>query len=73
MGKLRPIPTAKVIRIIEKHGFKKVRSGKHTTFKKTTSSGKVLTTWFHLEMKSLYSLYNTLLNKPKFQERSLNN
>ncbi len=45
MGKLRPLSTAKVIRILEKHGFKKVRSRKHTTFKKFLPSGKVLTTW----------------------------
>ena len=45
MGKLKPIAPAKVIRILEKHGFEKVMSRKHTTFKKTESSGKVLTTW----------------------------
>ena len=45
MGKLRPLSTTKVIRILEKHGFNKVRSRKHTTFKKSLSSGKVLTTW----------------------------
>jgi len=45
MGKLRPLPTIKVIKILEKHGFVKIRSRKHTTFKKTLPSGKVLTTW----------------------------
>jgi len=45
MGKLKPLDTNKVIRILENHGFVKVRSRKHTTFKKTTSLGKVLTTW----------------------------
>ena len=44
MGKLKPIAPAKVIRILEKHGFRQVRSRKHTTFKKTLSDGKVLTT-----------------------------
>lgn len=45
MGKLRPLSTEKVIRILEKHGFQKVRSRKHTTFKKTLPTGEVLTTW----------------------------
>lgn len=45
MGKLHPLDTDKVIRILEKHGFEKVRSRKHTTFKKRLSSGDVLTTW----------------------------
>ncbi len=45
MGKLRPLPTKEVIRILEKHGFQETRSSKHITFKKTLPSGKVLTTW----------------------------
>jgi predicted RNA binding protein YcfA (HicA-like mRNA interferase family) len=45
MGKLRPLAQHKVISILEKNGFKNVRSGKHITFKRTDSSGKVLTTW----------------------------
>ena len=45
MGKIKPLPTAKVISILEGNGFVKVRSRKHTTFKKTEPSGKVLTTW----------------------------
>lgn len=45
MGKLKPLPQRKVIQILEKNGFKRVRSGKHITFKKVTSNGKVLTTW----------------------------
>jgi predicted RNA binding protein YcfA (HicA-like mRNA interferase family) len=45
MSKLKPLPTKKVIRILEKNGFKRERTGKHITFKKTLSSGKVLTTW----------------------------
>ena len=45
MGKLGPLNTAEVIRVLEKHGFKEVRSRKHTTFKKFLPSGKVLTTW----------------------------
>lgn len=45
MGKLRPLDTTKVIKILEKNGFQKVRSRKHTTFKKVDPSGKILTTW----------------------------
>ncbi len=42
--KLRPLPQRKVIKVLEKNGFKQVRAGKHLTFKKI-SGGKVLTTW----------------------------
>jgi len=45
MGKLKPLNTNEVIKILEKHGFEKVRSRKHTTFKKTLPSGEILTTW----------------------------
>lgn len=45
MAKLRPLPQYKVIQILKKNGFQEVRSGKHITFKKITSDGKVLTTW----------------------------
>lgn len=45
MGKLKPLPTKEVIRILEKNGFKEVRSRKHITFKKKLPSGKILTTW----------------------------
>lgn len=45
MGKLKPLPKKKVVKILEKNGFKKVKSGKHITFKKTAEEGRVLTTW----------------------------
>lgn len=45
MGKLKPLKQREVIRILEKNGFKKVRSGKHITFKKIISPEKILTTW----------------------------
>lgn len=45
MGKLRPLPQDKVVRILESNGFVQVRSGKHITFKKTAPDGTVLTTW----------------------------
>ena len=44
-GKLRPLSQNEVVKILESNGFKVVRSGKHITFKKTNSGGKVLTTW----------------------------
>jgi len=45
MGKLRPLLQRNIIKILEKNGFKEVRAGKHITFKKTISHGKILTTW----------------------------
>ncbi len=57
MGKIRPLPTTQVIKILEKHGFKEVRSRKHTTFKKYLPSGKVLTTWVpHYKEVSVFVL-----------------
>ncbi len=45
MGKLKPLPQREVVQILQRNGFQEVRSRKHTTFKKTTSDGRVLTTW----------------------------
>ena len=45
MGRLKPLPTKEVIRILERNGFQQVRVSKHITFKKTLPTGKVLTTW----------------------------
>ncbi|MCK4553932.1 type II toxin-antitoxin system HicA family toxin [Candidatus Parcubacteria bacterium] len=45
MAKLRPLAQNKVIKILEKNGFRKIRSSKHITFKKIASDGKILTTW----------------------------
>lgn len=44
MGKLRPLPQNKVIKILENNGFKLVRSEKHLTFKKLKGR-KILTTF----------------------------
>lgn len=59
MGKLRPLPQKKVIQILEKNGFKEVKSGKHITFKKITPDGKILTTWVphHREVTVLVIQY----------------
>ena len=43
--KLSPLPQRKVIKILVNNGFKKARSGKHITFKRVNSDGKILTTW----------------------------
>lgn len=45
MAGLKPLPQSQVIKILENNGFRKVKSGKHITFKKKLSAGKVLTTW----------------------------
>ncbi len=45
MGKLNPLPQKRVIQTLKNNGFKKTKSGKHITFKKTTKNGKILTTW----------------------------
>lgn len=45
MGKLKPLPQSKVIRILENNGFQRFRAGKHITFKKSTATGRILTTW----------------------------
>jgi len=43
--RLKPLPQNKVFQILEKNGFRKVKSGKHITFKKNLSDGRILTTW----------------------------
>lgn len=45
MPRLQQLGQAKVIKILEANGFRQARSGKHITFKKTDSRGKVWTTW----------------------------
>ena len=45
MAGLKPLPQSHIIRILEDNGFRKVKLGKHITFKKKLASGKILTTW----------------------------
>jgi predicted RNA binding protein YcfA (HicA-like mRNA interferase family) len=45
MAKIKPLQQARIIAILESNGFKKVKSGKHFTFKKYLIDGRVLTTW----------------------------
>ncbi len=45
MARLRPLPRQKVVKILKSNGFRRVRSGKHATFKKKDRSGRVLITW----------------------------
>lgn len=44
MGKLRPLSQNKIIKILEKNGFKLARSRKHFTFKKSKDN-RILTTF----------------------------
>ena len=46
-GKLRPLDQSKVIKILMKNGFERVRTRKHITFKKKDSK-RVLITWVPL-------------------------
>lgn len=50
VGRLRPLDQNKVIKILEKNGFEKVRTRKHITFKKKDliNPNRVLTTWVPL-------------------------
>ncbi len=45
MAGLLQLSRRKVEGILKDNGFKKVRSSKHTTYKKQLSKKKVLTTW----------------------------
>lgn len=45
MTRLKPLAQSKIIKILKKNGFQKIRSGKHITFKKIVSPEKILTTW----------------------------
>lgn len=45
MGKLKPLPQKRIIQILENNGFRKIKSGKHISFKKVAVGGKILTTW----------------------------
>lgn len=57
MTKIKPLKRKFVISILEKNGFKQVRSRKHLTFKKYVKDGKVLTTWVsHHEEISVFVL-----------------
>jgi len=52
MGKLKPLPQKEVIQILKNNGFRESRKGKHITFKKKLSNGRILTTWvpYHREI-----------------------
>jgi predicted RNA binding protein YcfA (HicA-like mRNA interferase family) len=45
MGKLKPLPQKRIINILQENGFRKIKSAKHITFKKTAANGRILTTW----------------------------
>ena len=69
MGKLRPLTQAKVIEILASNGFKKVRSSKHITFKKTDANGRVLTTWVpHHKETTLFVIKHIIKQTEKPRE-----
>lgn len=45
MSKAKPLKRKFVVSILEQNGFREIRSGKHTTFKKRVENGEMLTTW----------------------------
>ncbi|MDP2974314.1 MAG: type II toxin-antitoxin system HicA family toxin [Candidatus Diapherotrites archaeon] len=73
MSRFQPLNQLKVIKILESNGFTQARSGKHITFKKTDSKGKVWTTWVphHKEVTAFvvkYIIRQTGKPKEEFQE-----
>lgn len=45
IGKLTPLPQSRIFQILKANGFKETKSGKHITFKRTSTDGCILTTW----------------------------
>lgn len=69
MGKLRELKQREVIRVLEKNGFKKVRSRKHITFKKIISPEKILTTWVpHHKTVTLFVIQHIIKQTEKSRE-----
>lgn len=69
MGKLRQLNQQKIIRILEKNGFEKVRSRKHITFKKIISPDKILTTWVpHHKIVTLFVIEHIIKQTEKSRE-----
>lgn len=67
-GRLRPLPQRKVIKILERNGFQRVRSGKHITFKKIRD-GRILTTWVpHHKMVTIFVLNYIIKQTEKQRE-----
>jgi len=57
------------MKILNNNNFKEVRSGKHITFKKTDSDGKVLTTWVpHHDEVSVFVLHYIIRQTKKPRE-----
>ncbi len=72
MAKLKPLSQRSIVRILEKNGFRKVRSGKHITFKKKVQGDRVLTTWMphHREVSAFvinYIIKQTGKNREEFE------
>ncbi|PIV46725.1 hypothetical protein COS21_03755 [bacterium (Candidatus Gribaldobacteria) CG02_land_8_20_14_3_00_41_15] len=55
MGKLKSLKQKAVVKILESNGFARTKAGKHLTFKKKLTDGRVLTTWVpHHQMVSVF-------------------
>jgi len=69
VGKLRQLKQNEVIKILESNGFVQTRSSKHITFKKTESSGNVLTTWVpHHKEVSIFVIQHIIKQTGKPRE-----
>ena len=70
--RLRPLEQNKIIRILEKNGFVRVREGKHITFKKTDSKSKVWTTFVpHHKEVTIFVLQYIIRQTGKSREEFL--
>ena len=69
MGKLKPLPQGKVIKILTDNGFREVRSGKHITFKKAVQGGRILTTWVpHHRIVTVFVIQYIIKQSEKVRE-----
>ncbi|MCD6414292.1 MAG: type II toxin-antitoxin system HicA family toxin [Candidatus Diapherotrites archaeon] len=66
---LRQLPRHKVEKILKDNGFKRVRSSKHTTYKKKVSRNKILTTWVpHHKTVTLFVIQHIIRQTEKPRE-----
>jgi len=71
VGKLRPLDQRKVIKILEKNGFEKVRTRKHMTFKKKDPKNpdRMLITWVPLHKEvTLFVVKHIIRQTGKLRE-----
>jgi predicted RNA binding protein YcfA (HicA-like mRNA interferase family) len=65
MTNVKPLKRKFVISVLERNGFKEVRSRKHTTFKKYLDSGEVLTTWIPHHAEISVFVINYIIKQTK--------